>query len=49
MATADLKKNYDAIDWKYLFDFAKINPERVIVCQPEYMEALDKLIETTPI
>ena len=46
---ADLKKNYDAIDWKYLFDFAKINPERVIVCQPEYMEALDKLIETTPI
>lgn len=49
MATADLKKNYDAIDWKYLFDFAKINPERVIVCQPEYMEALDKLIEITPI
>ena len=45
----DLKKNYDAIDWKYLFDFAKINPERVIVCQPEYMEALDKLIEITPI
>ena len=49
MTTADLKKNYDAIDWKYLFDFAKINPERVIVCQPEYMEALDKLIETMPI
>ena len=49
MATADLVKNYDAIDWKGLFDYAKIAPERVIVCQPEYMEALDKLIEETPI
>ena len=49
MTTADLKKNYDAIDWAQLFAFSGINPERVIVCQPEYMEALNKLIETTPI
>ena len=49
MATADLVKNYNAIDWNYLFDYAKVAPERVIVCQPEYMEALNKLIEETPI
>lgn len=49
MATADLKKNYNAIDWDQLFAFSKIAPERVIVCQPEYMAAMNQLLLTASI
>ncbi len=48
MSYADFRKAYDAIDWDYAFDMAKIAVERLIVCQPEYMAAVDKLLKETP-
>lgn len=48
MAVADMKKNYPAIDWDGLFAYAGIAPERAIVCQPDYMAAMNALVENTP-
>ena len=40
---------YDAIDWKDAFRTAGIEIDRLIVCQPEYMEAVNRLIKETPL